>query len=150
MLHTVVLGMDYKRAVLYETRNMESHRQFTFIGDENAENKYRRKEDSSDIYRESSVYLLRKMEPQDCHALVYADEVMLVNATDQIKLYADYLTAVFSMRAQTNFGQPLRILYEKEAEQAVQCFLNKVVQHLCPSAAFWYYRMVTRKGLASF
>ena len=79
MLHTVVLGMDYKRAVLYETRNRESHRQFTFIGDENAENKYRRKEDSSDIYRESSVYLLRKMEPQDCHALVYADEVMLVN-----------------------------------------------------------------------
>ena len=71
-----------------------------------------------------------------------ADELVLCEHKNQLKVYAEYLTAVLSMRAKTNAGQPLVIVYVKEITENVQELITIVGNSLQPEAYNWFQNMV--------
>ena len=110
MKQIVVLGTDLDTAMAYGVQHGASQMYFTFIGDENAEENIMRNEDRSKQLEKAGLRfkcIRSKQEPQDCYALVHADEVLLGIFKEQQDSYRDYLKAVLPMRAKTNAGQPL-------------------------------------------
>lgn len=141
MIHVVILGSDDNRAESYINNHADTKRKFICIGDKNADYIVKR-----DIKIKEAVckctHLLPQLKPQDCHALVNADELVLCEHKNQLKVYAEYLTAVFSMRAKTNAGQPLVIIYVKEITENVQELITIVGNSLQPEAYNWFQNMV--------
>ena len=124
MKQIVVLGTDLDTAMAYGVQHGASQMYFTFIGDENEEENIMRDEDRSKQLEKAGLRfkcIKSKQEPQDCYALVHADEVLLGIFKEQQDSYRDYLKAVLPMRAKTNAGQPLSIRYKKkiQSESAV-------------------------------
>ena len=110
MKQIVVLGTDLDTAMAYGVQHGASQMYFTFIGDENEEENIMRDEDRSKQLEKAGLRfkcIKSKQEPQDCYALVHADEVLLGIFKEQQDSYRDYLKAVLPMRAKTNAGQPL-------------------------------------------
>ena len=135
MKQIVVLGTDLDTAMAYGVQHGASQMYFTFIGDENAEENIMRNEDRS------------KQEPQDCYALVHADEVLLGIFKEQQDSYRDYLKAVLPMRAKTNAGQPLSIRYKKKYKAKVLYFMNELYQAMQEEEAEWFHQMVNMQEL---
>ncbi len=120
MKQIVVLGTDLDTAMAYGVQHGASQMYFTFIGDENAEENIMRNEDRSKQLEKAGLRfkcIRSKQEPQDCYALVHADEVLLGIFKEQQDSYRDYLKAVLPMRAKTNAGQPLSIRYKKNTKR---------------------------------
>ena len=88
-----------------------------------------------------------KQEPQDCYALVHADEVLLGIFKEQQDSYRDYLKAVLPMRAKTNAGQPLSIRYKKKYKAKVLYFMNELYQAMQEEEAEWFHQMVNMQEL---
>jgi len=99
MKQIVVLGNDgVDMAMSYLKHHAIAQTYFTFIGDENADENFMRDEDTGNQLQKAGLqFTCRKSkgEPQDCHALVYADEVLLVDVDKRRKQCTDYLKAVF-------------------------------------------------------
>ena len=100
MKQIVVLGTDLDTAMAYGVQHGASQMYFTFIGDENAEENIMRNEDRSKQLEKAGLRfkcIRSKQEPQDCYALVHADEVLLGIFKEQQDSYRDYLKAVLPM-----------------------------------------------------
>lgn len=149
MTHVVVLGIDAESATAYRRCHADSQMQFTIIGDENAEENFMRDEDK-EILKKAGIpfeYLLNEQKPQDCHALVYADVVLLGISEKQLELYSGYLTAVFMMRAKANALQPFQIVYKKENSEQAQQLLRAVCGSVKEETAMWFHQMANVKEL---
>ena len=148
MKQIVVLGTDLDTAMAYGVQHGASQMYFTFIGDENAEENIMRNEDRSKQLEKAGFKCIRsKQEPQDCYALVHADEVLLGIFKEQQDSYRDYLKAVLPMRAKTNAGQPLSIRYKKKYKAKVLYFMNELYQAMQEEEAEWFHQMVNMQEL---
>ena len=150
MKQIVVLGTDLDTAMAYGVQHGASQMYFTFIGDENAEENIMRNEDRSKQLEKAGLRfkcIRSKQEPQDCYALVHADEVLLGIFKEQQDSYRDYLKAVLPMRAKTNAGQPLSIRYKKKYKEKVLYFMNELYQAMQEEEAEWFHQMVNMQEL---
>ena len=150
MKQIVVLGTDLDTAMAYGVQHGASQMYFTFIGDENAEENIMRNEDRSKQLEKAGLRfkcIRSKQAPQDCYALVHADEVLLGIFKEQQDSYRDYLKAVLPMRAKTNAGQPLSIRYKKKYKAKVLYFMNELYQAMQEEEAEWFHQMVNMQEL---
>ena len=151
MKQIVVLGNNgVDMAMSYLKHHAIAQTYFTFIGDENADENFMRDEDTGNQLQKAGLqFTCRKSkgEPQDCHALVYADEVLLVDVDKRRKQCTDYLKAVFLMRAKTNAGQPLTMWYRKEEQEQALCLLKAVHQTMQEEGSAWFHQMVKLQEL---
>lgn len=150
MKQIVVLGTDLDTAMAYGVQHGASQMYFTFIGDENAEENIMRDEDRSKQLEKAGLRFIcikNKQEPQDCYALVHANEVLLGIFKEQQDSYRDYLKAVLPMRAKTNAGQPLSIRYRKKHKAKVLNFMNELYQAMQEEEAEWFHQMVNMQEL---
>ena len=150
MKQIVVLGTDLDTAMAYGVQHGASQMYFTFIGDENEEENIMRDEDRSKQLEKAGLRfkcIKSKQEPQDCYALVHADEVLLGIFKEQQDSYRDYLEAVLPMRAKTNAGQPLSIRYKKKYKAKVLYFMNELYQAMQEEEAEWFHQMVNMQEL---
>ena len=134
MKQIVVLGTDLDTAMAYGVQHGASQMYFTFIGDENEEENIMRDEDRSKQLEKAGLRfkcIKSKQEPQDCYALVHADEVLLGIFKEQQDSYRDYLKAVLPMRAKTNAGH----------------FMNELYQAMQEEEAEWFHQMVNMQEL---
>ena len=129
MIHVVILGSDDNRAESYINNHADTKWQFICIGDKNADYIVKR-----DIKIKEAVckctHLLPQLKPQDCHALVNADELVLCEHRNQLN-------------AKTNAGQLLVIVYVKEITENVQELITIVGNSLQPEAYSWFQNMVS-------
>lgn len=150
MKQIVVLGTDLDTAMAYGVQHGASQMYFTFIGDENEEENIMRDEDRSKQLEKAGLRfkcIKSKQEPQDCYALVHADEVLLGIFKEQQDSYRDYLKAVLPMRAKTNARQPLSIRYKKKYKAKVLYFMNELYQAMQEEEAEWFHQMVNMQEL---
>lgn len=150
MKQIVVLGTDLDTTMAYGVQHGASQMYFTFIGDENAEENIMRDEDRSKQLEKAGLRftcIKSKQEPQDCYALVHADEVLLGIFKEQQDSYRDYLKAVLPMRAKTNAGQPLSIRYRKKHKAKVLYFMNELYQAMQEEETEWFHQMVNMQEL---
>lgn len=150
MKQIVVLGTDLDTAMAYGVQHGASQMYFTFIGDENEEENIMRDEDRSKQLEKAGLRfkcIKSKQEPQDCYALVHADEVLLGIFKEQQDSYRDYLKAVLPMRAKTNAGQTLSIRYKKKYKAKVLYFMNELYQAMQEEEAEWFHQMVNMQEL---
>ena len=138
MKQIVVLGTDLDTAMAYGVQH------------ENVEENIMRDEDRSKQLEKAGLRfkcIKSKQEPQDCYALVHADEVLLGIFKEQQDSYRDYLKAVLPMRAKTNAGQPLSIRYKKKYKAKVLYFMNELYQAMQEEEAEWFRQMVNMQEL---